>query len=64
MRVISDKEIDVTEEAQVAENAVLLFNPGEQPDIGKLMKAAYVHGYRQAMLDYDVLSREPTGNNG
>jgi hypothetical protein len=42
---------DVTAEYAKAQIAVKSFNPGEQADIGKLMRSAFVHGYAQALID-------------
>ncbi len=47
---MADKTIDVTLEYRIAELAAREFNPGEQPDIVKLMRAAYMHGYADALL--------------
>lgn len=49
---------NVTHEYRLAEQAAKDFNPGEQPDIGKLMRAAYTHGYAAALLSGD--RRVPT----
>lgn len=42
---------DVTREYRIAVAAAERFNPGEQPDIAKLMRSAFVHGYAQALID-------------
>lgn len=47
---MSKETSDVTLEYQVAEMAASQFNPGEQPDIAKLMRSAYMHGYADALL--------------
>lgn len=47
---MSGETRDVTLEYQVAEMAASQFNPGEQPDIVKLMRSAYMHGYADALL--------------
>ena len=41
---------DVTAEYDTARAAADKFNPGEQPDIAKLMRSAYLHGYADALL--------------
>lgn len=41
---------DVTREYRLAKKAAEHFNPGEQPDIAKLMLSAYTHGYAEALL--------------
>jgi hypothetical protein len=52
LRMTVDKKvIDVTAEYARASRAVEDFNPGEQPDIKELMRAAYIHGYAQALID-------------
>lgn len=48
---MSNKNLDVTAEYREAENAVLKYNPGQQVDIAALMRAAYVRGYAQALID-------------
>lgn len=42
---------DVTREYEQAKIAAEKFNPGEQANIGALMRAAYTHGYAQALID-------------
>lgn len=42
---------DITREHLLAVAAAHKFEPGEQPDIAALMVSAYIHGYRQALLD-------------
>lgn len=49
---MSNETQDVTYQYRLAERAAKAFNPGEQPDIGKLMQSAYTHGYAQALIDY------------
>ena len=46
---------NVDEEYRLARDAALKFDPGEQPDFRRLMRAAYTHGYAQALIDRDVL---------
>lgn len=47
----NDKPLyDVTVEYRLAERAAEGFNPGEQVDIAKLMRSAFVHGYAQALI--------------
>jgi hypothetical protein len=54
---------DVTAEYDAAEKAAEQFNPGEQPDIGDLMRSAYIHGYAQALIDFrgDPFTIPPKG---
>jgi hypothetical protein len=47
---MSDEVRNVTLEYAVAEQAAEQFNPGEQVDIAKLMRSAYMHGYADALL--------------
>lgn len=56
----SDKEVSVvTAQYRAAESAAKKFNPGEQPDIAALMRAAFTHGYAQALIDRDIEGQEP-----
>lgn len=48
---MSDGTRDVTEEYRIAELASLEFDPGKQPDIGRLMRQAFVRGYATALID-------------
>jgi len=48
---MSDAARDVTEVYRVAEKAAEQFNPGQQVDIVRLMRSAFMHGYAQALLD-------------
>ena len=49
--VVQKRSIDVTDEYAKAAAAAKRFNPGEQVDIAKLMRAAFKHGYAQALID-------------
>jgi hypothetical protein len=50
---------DVTREYELARAKAEVFDPGAQPDIAGLMKAAYTHGYARALLDMqDGLARK------
>ena len=63
LRMEHNKKVrDVTAEYARASKASGDFNPGEQPDIRELMKAAFIHGYAQALLDSqsDALSEQGT----
>ncbi len=48
------KSYDVSVAYERAEKAVKDFNPGKQSNIEDLMKAAYIHGYAQALIDLKV----------
>lgn len=48
---MSEQIVNVTAEYIAANIAAEKFNPGEQPDIAALMRAAYKHGYAQALID-------------
>jgi hypothetical protein len=50
-RVLDKPTRDVSAEYAKANLAVKSFNPGEQVDIAKLMRSAFVHGYAQALID-------------
>ena len=50
---------DVTAEYAMARAAADKFNPGEQPDIDKLMRSAYMHGYADALLTIEPATPEP-----
>lgn len=57
---MSEEVLDVTEQYRLAiEAAEKKYNPGDYPEIPKLMRSAYMHGYAQALIDYKVV---PTGN--
>lgn len=48
------KSYDVSVAYKKAEKAVKNFDPGSQSNIEALMKAAYVHGYAQALIDLKI----------
>ena len=52
------KSYDVSVAYRTAEKAVKQFDPGDQVDIEALMKAAYVHGYAQALMDLKLGIKE------
>lgn len=57
-QVTKDKESrNVTREYRLAEQAAITFDPGQQVDIAKLMKAAFIHGYATALLDFPSRTR-------
>ena len=58
---MSEEVFDVTAEYEEAKKAAEAFNPGKQPDIAALMRAAYTHGYADALLrDRRALRRSVT----
>lgn len=57
---MAEWSIDVTQQYRKAAEAAQMFSPGKQPDIAELMKAAFIHGYAQALLDHpESLLRKP-----
>ena len=52
------KSYDVSVAYRTAEKAVKQFDPGNQVDIEASMKAAYVHGYAQALIDLKIGIKE------
>jgi hypothetical protein len=62
---MSKESLDVTTEYRIAEIASKAFDPGDQPDIRKLMQAAYMHGYAAALIRYsDKQTASETKNVG
>ena len=56
---MSEEQFDVERQYEQAEIAVKDYNPGIQPDIGKLMRSAYIHGYARALIDFPNGLPEP-----
>lgn len=52
---------DVTAEYRMAEHKAAQFNPGEQVDIARLMKSAFMHGYARCLLEHDITPTTPDG---
>lgn len=48
---MSEQVISVTAEYIEAHKAAEKYNPGQQPDIASKMRAAFEHGYAQALID-------------
>lgn len=53
---MSEATRDVTAEYDEAEAASKLWVMGEQPDIEKLMRSAYMHGYAAALLKPQIFT--------
>lgn len=61
---MSNEVFNVDRQYEQAEIAMKDYNPGIQPDIGKLMRSAYLHGYARALIDFPNGFPAPTDGGG
>jgi len=60
---MSNDVVNVDRQYEQAEIAMRDYNPGSQPDIAKLMRSAYLHGYARALIDFPHGLPSPTRTN-